>query len=402
MSPESVAQILQHSDQLRPRMIQFLRELIAIPSPACGEEAVARRVSTEMRTLAFDAVEFDLLGNVVGTVGHGPLEILYDAHLDTINLGDVRSWDFDPFLGRIDDSHVYGLGASNNKGAMAAMVYGAHLLHRMGALEGITLRVVGSVMEEECEGLSYRSLLHSGLVQPDVIVLGKCTELAVCRGHRGRMELKGVVEGRSAHASTPEHGRNAAYTAATIIARIKELNENLPEDPFLGKGSVAVTHVESSRGHVFFTPATCEFHVDRRLTRGEGREEAIEQILRLAPGNDLKLEVLRYDRPSYTGQILEVERYHPQWEIPEDHAFLRAAVRAAAEVLDEAPVVKPWSFSTNGVYTMGVAGIPTLGFGPGRETQVHAINDRVAIDELTRCLRFYAIYPQSVRGMTGS
>jgi putative selenium metabolism hydrolase len=396
MTPEYTARITEFGHRARDRMLKFLRELIAIPSPACGEEAAVRRAAREMQELGFDSVDHDVIGNVVGTVGHGPLEVVLDAHLDTMNVGDVRAWDFDPFLGRIDEDHVYGLGASNSKGALAAMIYGAHVFKEAGALEGVTLRVVGSVMEEECEGLCYRSLLNSGLIHPDVVLLGKCTELAVCRGQRGRMECKAVVEGQSAHASTPERGRNAAYAAAGIIARIEELNRRLPEDPFLGKGSIAVTHVETPEDHVFITPATCEFHIDRRLTKGETREEAIEQVMALAPENNLRIEVLRYDRPSFTGQIFEVDRYFPQWELSADHVFSRAAIRTATAVLGDPPAVKPWSFSTNGVYTMGIAGIPTIGFGPGREQQVHTINDRVAIDELEKCLRFYALFPSGL------
>lgn len=377
-------------------MLAFLRELIAIPSPACGEEAAARRVAAEMRDLGFDTVEHDVIGNVVGTIGDGPLEVLLDAHLDTTSAGDLRAWEFDPFLGRLDDEAVYGLGASNNKGAMAAMIYGALLYRDVGALKGITLRVVGSVMEGECEGLCYRSLLSSGLVNPDVVVLGKCTDLAICRGHRGRIELKAVVTGQSTHASTPERGRNAAYAAARIIARVKELNRRLPEDRFLGKGSIAVTHLETPREQVFITPGSCEFHIDRRLTKGESREEAIEQMMALAPDNNLEIEVLRYDRPSYTGQIIEVERYFPQWELPEDHAFIVAAASTAEEVMGRAVELRPWSFSTNGVYTMGIGSIPTLGFGPGSETQTHRANDLVAIDDLRKAMQFYALFPASL------
>ncbi|MBN2490744.1 MAG: YgeY family selenium metabolism-linked hydrolase [Planctomycetes bacterium] len=402
MPRDRITAIQRAAERVRDRMLRFLRELIAIPSPPAGEEAAVRRTAREMQDLGFDAVERDVLGSVVGTLGNGPFELLYDAHLDTVCLGDVRDWDCDPFLGRIDETHVYGLGASNNKGAMAAMLYAAHVLRELDLLQGVTLRVVGSIMEEECEGLCYRSLLQSGLVRPDLVVLGKCTDLGVCRGQRGRMECRGVVTGRSTHASRPGSEPNAAGAAAAILTRVQELNARLPEDPFLGKGSIAITHVETPRGRAFFTPASCELAIDRRLTKGESREEAIAQLLRLAPEGNLQVEVRRYDRPSYTGQILEVERFYPQWELPAEHAFVAAAVRTAAAVLGRTPDVKPWSFSTNGVYTMGIAGIPTVGFGPGREVQVHAVNDRVAIDELLQALAFYALFPATVVGTRGS
>jgi len=129
----------------------------------------------------------------------------------------------------------------------------ACILRETEALKKITLRVVGSVMEEECEGLSYRSLLNSGLVKPHIVVLGKCTDLEVCRGQRGRLECRAEVFGQSTHASATELGRNATYEAASIVSRIEKLNCDLPIDPFLGKGSIEVTHIESASGPVFIT-----------------------------------------------------------------------------------------------------------------------------------------------------
>jgi len=374
-------------------MIHFLRELIAIPSPTGGEEAAVKRVAKEMENLGYDSVDHDVLGNVVGTLGNGPIEVLYDAHLDTRNMGDIRSWAFDPFLGQVDETHVNGLGASNNKGAMAAMVYGAHLFRESGALKNVTLRVVGSVMVEECEGLCYRSLLNSGLVDPDVVILGKCTDLAICRGHRGRLECRAEVRGMSAHASASESGRNAMYEAASLITRIEKLNAALPEAPFFGKGSIEVTHIKTPPGPVFITPRSCAFHIDRRLTRSESREKAMEEIQNLAGDIDFTIEVLRYDRPSYTGQIIEVDRYFPPWELAADHPCLQTAVETGIQVLGKEPEVTRWSLSTNGVHTMGIEKIPTFGFGPGQESNSYSSNDRVSIDQLMKSMQFYALYP---------
>ncbi len=396
MDRDLVTFVTERSVRLRDRMIQFLRDLIAIPSPGCGEEAAVKRVGKEMKDLGFDSVNHDVLGNVVGTLGTGPIEVLYDAHLDTVNVGSIQAWAFDPFLGRVDDKHVYGLGASNSKGAMAAILYAAYILRESEALKKVTLRVVGSVMEEECEGLCYRSLLNSGLVNPHIVVLGKCTDLAVCRGQRGRLECRAEVFGQSTHATAPELGRNATYEAAAIISRIEKLNRDLPRDPFLGKGSIEVTRIESAPGPVFITPKSCFFYIDRRLTKGESRDRAIKEIRDLAGSDSFKIEVLRYDRPSYTGQILEVDRYYPQWELKEDHPCTQAAIQTVRQILDQDPDVTRWSLSTNGVYTKGVAGIPTFGFGPGREEDTYSINDRVSIDQLMKCMQFYALFPEAV------
>lgn len=383
------------------RIVHFLRELISIPSPGCGEEAAVRRVAQEMESVGFDRVRYDVLGNVVGSIGNGPFEILYDAHLDTVGLGDIAAWSFDPFLGSQDDDFVYGLGASNNKGAIAAMVYAAEIYKSLGPIDGVTLHVVGSVMEGESEGLAYRSLLHSELVNPAVVVLGKCTDLTLCRGQRGRLECKVTVRGGEIHASEPtESGVNVTHEAARIIVGLAALNERLPDDELLGQGALTVTRLESEpTSALYLAPRECSFYFDRRLTAGETLDVAIEQVRAIAqdvaPDVDVEIEVLRYDRPSYTGQLLEVERHYPQWQLPADHAYLEAAGVAAHAALGEPAPLSRWSLSTNGVYTMGVAGIPTFGFGPGREQDTRGVDDRVAIDHLAASARFYALFPHA-------
>ncbi len=397
-SPEVLGRVARLTAERTPAMTAFARELIAIPSPAGSEKSAIGRVADEMEALGYDRVRTDSFGNVVGTIGTGPRSILFDAHVDTVGVGDLREWSFDPFLGRDDPDAVYGLGASDDKGALAAMLYAGPIYRETTGRDDVAVHVVASVMESECEGLAYRALLNDDIVAPEWIVLGKSTDLSVCRGQRGRLEGRVTVRGRPAHAATPDEGVNVANRAARIVVALEQLNRDLPDDPFLGRGTITVTQIESTRrSTLYLTPDACSFTFDRRLTRGETRQDAIREIeaiaARVATDADVEITALRYDRPSYTGHLLEVERAYPQWQTDEDHPLVRGAVDVASAVLGRTVGTRGWSFSTHGVYTMGVAGIPTIGFGPGRERDGHRTDDRVPVDHLAACMQCYALLP---------
>src|SRR3954470_5297462 len=110
---------------------------------------------------------------------------------------------------------------------MAAMVYGGALYKEMGYSDDVTLYVVGSVQEEDCDGLALEHVLTKVLPRPDIVVLGEPTKCQVFRGHRGRVELLVRTEGVSCHGSMPALGRNPIYDVAPIVSDIQRLNDSL-------------------------------------------------------------------------------------------------------------------------------------------------------------------------------
>ena len=140
-------------------IISFLRDIVALQSLSGREEAVVRRIAAEMETVGFDEVVIDPLGNVMGRVGDGPRVIAFDAHIDTVDVTDRDQWDCDPFLGKIEDGKVFGRGAVDQKAGMAGMVHAAAIMKELGLLDGLQVWMVGSVMEEDCDGLCL-SLIH--------------------------------------------------------------------------------------------------------------------------------------------------------------------------------------------------------------------------------------------------
>lgn len=377
-------------------MVRFLRDLVALPSPSGEEEAVVQRIGSEMTTLGYDEVRTDRLGNIIGRIGKGKKTILFDSHIDTVGIGDPASWPHDPYTGKLENGVVHGRGASDNKGGLAAMVYGGRLVRDLAADADFTILVVGSVMEEDCDGLCYKSMIEEERVRPDFVVLGEATGLKVYRGHRGRVEMKVTTRGRSCHASAPERGKNAVYAMTPIVKGIEDLNGRLKDDAFLGAGTVAVTKIECDTPSLNAVPDRATIYLDRRLTAGETKRTALAEVKKVV-GNAGKVEILEYRRPSWTGHVLPMEKYFPSWVLPEEHVLVRSAVDAYRGLFARKPVVSRWVFSTNGTYTMGIAGIPTIGLGPSEERFAHSTGDRCPSEHLVKAAAFYAALPRALR-----
>jgi len=374
-------------------MVAFLRDLIRIPSPTCGEGPVVDRVEQEMRSLGLGDIIRHPVGHIVARLGSGRgRTILFDAHLDTVGPGDLSLWDNDPYEGKVEKGFVYGRGASDNKGAMAAMLYGVKMLLEAGVRLRGTLYIAGSVMEEDAEGLAATFLCRD--LKPDAVILGEATELNVYRGQRGRMEIAVQTYGRSCHGSAPERGVNAIYLMNRIIDGIQALAPSLPTDPFLGKATVAVTAMEARSGSLNVIPDVATIYIDRRLTPGESEDTAVgqvEAIARTVVGTrPTRVWVPEYTAASYTGYVCRQRKYFPAWALPEDHELVQIAADSVERALGRRPAIGRWLFSTNGVGTMGVLGIPTVGFGPGSEDDAHTTDDKISIADLVAAARGYA------------
>ena len=430
--------IRKAAEGYKPAMVKFLRDMIAIPSESCEEEGVVKRIAEELKSLGYDKVEFDKLGNVIGWMGEGDKIIAIDSHIDTVGIGNIENWEADPYKGYETDDIIYGRGGSDQEGGMAAAAYGVKIMKDLGLIpEGYKIMVVGSVQEEDCDGMCWQSIVNEYFNGPEdarskieFVISTEPTDGGIYRGHRGRMEIRVDMHGVSCHGSAPERGDNAIHKMAEVILNVRDLNENPADgsteinglvkmlDPkfnpehyedarFLGRGTCTVSQIFYTSPSRCAVADSCAISIDRRMTAGETWESCLDEIRNLPAakkyGDDVKVSMYMYDRPSWTGEVYETEAYFPTWINKETAPHVKALVDAHKAMFGDErigcepsmdkrtgrPLCDKWTFSTNCVSIQGRYGIPCVGFGPGAESQAHAPNEVTYKDDLVTAAAMY-------------
>jgi putative selenium metabolism hydrolase len=378
------------SEKYRDYTAQNLSKLVKIKSLSTFEKDVQTELKRQMLEAGFDEVKIDGLGNVIGRIGSGRKILAIDGHMDTVDLGNTDNWSFDPLGGEIKDGFVHGRGSVDQKGGPASFVTAGRILKELKFDRDITVFFVGSVIEEDCDGLCWKYIIEEDKIKPDFVISTEPTNLNVYRGQRGRMEMEVHFYGVSSHGSAPERGKNAIYMASKTALEIEKLNERLPSDEFLGKGSITISEFISKSPSLCAVSDYARIHIDRRLTTGETKESALNEIKELIEEYKANVELLNYTAKAYTGYEYGMEKYYPTWTVPVEHELVRRGVKTYKYLFGKEPEVDKWTFSTNGIMTCGVYGIPTIGFGPGNEILAHAPNEKVAISDLVTASAFYA------------
>ena len=389
---DKIKKIRDMAKQYRQYSAECLSDMVKIPSLSAGEEKVVLKIKEQLKAAGVKDVRIDGLGNLIARVGTGPKILAFDAHIDTVDTGDVEQWDLSPFSGLIKDDHVHGRGTVDQEGGAASMVTAARILTEMNYDGDYAIYFTFTIMEEDCDGMCWLYLIEEEKLIPDFAVITEPTNLGLYRGHRGRMEMEVHVTGLSAHGSAPERGKNVIYSSAKTALKIQELHEVLKDDEFLGKGSIAPTVLTTETPSLCAIPDKAFMHIDRRLTWGETKESAVAEVQNIL-SDDSEVSVPIYARESYTGKIFKQEKYFPTWKIPEDHPLVQAGVKAHLGLFNKPARIDKWTFSTNGVALCGKHKIPCIGFGPGNEIYAHAPNEKVPIEHLEKASAFYAALP---------
>jgi len=384
--------IVAKAQAINTATADFLAEIVSIASLSSKEENIINRLKKEMEAIGFDEVIIDGLGNVIGRLGNGPVKIAFDAHIDTVDIGNRSLWKFDPYAGHVKDGKVWGRGVADQKGGMASMLAAARIIKELNLAQNCTVYFTGTVMEEDCDGLCWNYIVNEDKIKPDFVVITEPTGCRIYRGQRGRMEIEISVAGLSAHGSAPERGDNAVYKIAPLIKEIELLNERLAFDEFLGKGTVVLSQIKSISPSLCAVPDYCSIYLDRRLTWGETKESALAEIRAIIEKlkMDAKVELPIYREKAFTGTIYPMEKYYPTWKLEENHPLVQAGVTSYRALFEKEPMVDKWTFSTNGVTICGVHGIPCIGFGPGFEEQAHAPNEWTPAEHLWQAAAFYS------------
>lgn len=391
-----IERIKELSEAYRDYTAENLSKLVKIKSLSGKEKTVQKELMCQMKEAGFDEVKMDGLGNVIGRIGNGKKILAIDGHMDTVDVGNIDNWDFDPFSGEIKDGFVHGRGTVDQEGGPAAFVTSGRILKELGFDKDLTIYFVGSVMEEDCDGLCWKYIVEEEGIKPDFVISTEPTNLNIYRGHRGRMEIHVEFFGVSSHGSAPERGKNAIYMASKAALEIEKLNERLKDDEFLGKGSVTISEIISGSPSLCAVSDYARLHLDRRLTWGETKESALKEIEALVDPKIAKVSLLDYKEKAFTGLEYGMEKYYPTWKMPADHSVVKTGEEAFFALYGKKPVTDKWTFSTNGVTINGIYGIPMIGFGPGNEVLAHAPNEKVLVSDLVVASAFYAAFAMMI------
>jgi len=368
-------------------LIAFTKKIVRQESFSCEEGAVINLIAAEMRALGFDRVWIDKNGSAVGEITGakpGPT-LLFDAHCDTVGIAPGSVWTRDPFGANMEGSYMYGRGAADMKGALAAMLYAASSADKSKL--GGRVVVSASVMEEVFEGGALKTIMDE--TKPDFVVIGESTQLNLSRGGRGRAEIHVETIGKPAHSSSPQLGINAALMMTRVIAEIEKIPPK--EHPLLGPAILALTDIISEPYPAYSViPARCKATYDRRLLTGETPESVLDEITSLPALKEINFtaRIAESDHTAYTGEVLHAYKFFPAWELDEGSDFVQMALRGLhASGLN--PRFSTYRFCTNAAYSMSAANVPTIGFGPGAEGDAHVVDEKLSLDDLEKTARGY-------------
>jgi putative selenium metabolism hydrolase len=380
------------------RLLAFLQDIVRIDSTSGREDAVVERIAEEMERAGFDESVVDEAGNAVGRIGSGSPVLLIDCHVDTIPVHQERSWKHPPFAAEVDGERIYGLGVCDMKASAAAAVYGVARLKRDAEPQRGTVYVVSSISEEMMEGAALAPTVER--CAPDVVIIGEPSDLKLCVGQRGRAKLEVVVSGRSSHAGHPEVGLNAAERMAEYVVAAAALRH--PRDDKLGPRILTCIDVHSEPyPSVSQVPNTCTARFDCRFGRGETQESLLAMMRALGSVWDGLEEKPGLDCHPYLTEFVAHGRHFSEpefagaWYTDPGSALVHAS-QMGLEAAGIEPQLSTYGFCTNGSLTAGLRGIPTVGFGIGREEVAHTVDEWVSLDKLNRGTRGYTGLAQHI------
>ncbi|MEM3018487.1 MAG: YgeY family selenium metabolism-linked hydrolase [Candidatus Bathyarchaeia archaeon] len=375
-----IQSILEHIERRKGKTISLLQEMVKTPSVTGEEKTIAELIAHEMRTIGLSNVRIDGLGNVIGETGGGEkTQLLYNGHMDTVPVGERDLWQIDPYSGEVRDGKVWGRGACDMKGALAAMLSAADALNTANQTLQGKLIITAVVLEENAalEGTKYT--IEEDGIKPDYALVGEATGLNVSLGSRGRIELQLTSKGRTAHASTPTKGVNAIMEMVKLAGLLEEMK--LPRHEFLGSTTQAITNITCSPGRSNVIPDLCTVTIDRRIVPGEDQERVVKDFMELFSGSGIREEEY----------AIRVSKYAPPAYVPPENPVVKALSRAAESVTGKTPEFTKYRFGTDASYLGTIAGIPTVGLGPGDEMLAHSPNENVPIDEVITAAKIYAM-----------
>ena len=400
MTEADVDRVLAHLDP--DELVAFTQALVRTPSvvrpgdPNASERRVAELVARRLREAGLSVTRQAAAPrrpNVIGLwTGQGPGPcLMFEGHTDVVTPGDPAEWTDHPFSGRLRDGRLYGRGAADMKGGLAAGIMATVAIARAGVrLPGRIL--VGALADEETDMLGVKRFLRSRFArQVDAAIICEPQQNELCLEQKGVAWVKVIVRGKMAHGCMPEAGANPVAGLAWMAEAARGLEAGyrrvLGRNRLLGDASVTPTIVRSplaGEPQRNVIPSAAEMMLDVRLIPGLTPTRVLRdlralcaRLAQLRHGLRARLEVVEPPRPS-----TRLERRAP---------IARAVARAYREVVGRPPTFGGVPGTTDGTLLMARGRIPCVVFGPGSRTIPHQVNEYVEVEALVEAARVYAV-----------
>jgi acetylornithine deacetylase/succinyl-diaminopimelate desuccinylase family protein len=360
--------------------ISLLCDLVAIDSVnpslvrgAAGEAQIADAIDAHLRALGLDVARQEAAAgrpNVIGVLEgrERGRTLMFCGHIDTVGVAGMKS----PFNPVIRENRLYGRGAQDMKGGVAAMIDAARLARDRGFRKGRL--VIAAVVDEEYESIGADALVRDW--KADAAIVTEPTDLQIGVAHKGFAWASIATRGRAAHGSRPTEGRDAILRMGRVLGRLEQLDRDLQSrapHPLLGTGSLHASIIEGGR-ELSSYPDWCHLQLERRTVPGETAETFEHEMKSLLD------ELVRNDRELDASMSLLFSR--PPYELPAEHELPRGLQTAAVAAGARSSTIG-MSFWTDAAI-LGDAGMPSVLFGPGG-AGLHSLDEYVNVEDVLTC-----------------
>jgi acetylornithine deacetylase/succinyl-diaminopimelate desuccinylase family protein len=375
------------------RVVELTKDLIRIPSenPPGNQKPIADFIERRMKEIGMEVDRYDYQPNKPNVVGKlvGKNEtpvLMLNGHVDTVPAGDLERWTTGAFEAAERDGRIYGRGACDMKGGVAAMICAAEEIANLGLdLKGTLL--VACVVDEEVTGYGTKDLLDRGYTA-DFGIVCEPTALQLELATKGALEFEVVTRGKPAHASNPRKGINAIYNMSKICLAFQDYLAELEkvQHPLVGKASISVGKIEGGTARNV-VPEKCRIEAERRILPGEKMEDVVSGLRKVFGRLQREDPELRLDY----NVLLECE---PS-ETPADSLIVRKSAEAVSEVTGKEAVIANSAATTDMRFLVNQGRISTINLGPGGGA-AHIFDEYIETEQLTDATKIYSMIAQKL------